>query len=78
MAHYCKQVCLSHWHNVYVTSKTRKEKIEQGIHGWYEGSNICEGLFDLWWDSKWQVKILWMRCDMFMHSLKYGRTCHSW
>ena len=27
----CKQVCLSHWHYIYVTSKRRKEKIEQGI-----------------------------------------------
>jgi len=27
-----QQVCLSHWNNVYVTSKTRKRKIEQGIH----------------------------------------------
>ena len=47
-----------------MTSKTRKEKIEQGIHGWYKGSNICEGLLNLWWDSKWQVKVLWMRYDM--------------
>ena len=26
---------------IYVTSKRRKEKIEQGIHGEYEDSNIC-------------------------------------
>ena len=48
---------LSHWHSVYVTSKTRKGKIEQGIHGWYKSSNIYEGLLNLWWDSKWQVKV---------------------
>ena len=41
----CKQACLSHWYNVYVTSKTRKRKIEQSIHDRYKGSNICEGLF---------------------------------
>ena len=44
----CKQMYLSHWHYVYVTSKRKKkEKIEQGTHDEYEDSNICEGLFDL-------------------------------
>ena len=70
----CKQMYLSHWHYVYVTSERRKEKIEQGTHDEYEDSNICEGLFDLWWDSKWQVNVLWIRCDMLMHSLKYKKN----
>ena len=65
----CKQMYLSHWHYVYVTRERRKEKIEQGTHDEYEDSNICEALFDLWWDSKWQVNVLWIRCDMLMHSL---------
>ena len=42
MAHVLQAKCvLSHWHCIYVTSKRRKEKIEQGIHGEYEDSNIC-------------------------------------
>ena len=75
-------MCLSHWHNVYVTSKTRKGKIEQGIHGWYKVSNICEDLLDLWWDSKWQVKVLWMRCDMIclciVSNMEELVTCDKW
>ena len=56
-----------------MASKVVKENWEQGIHNWYKGSNIYEGLLDFWWDSKWQVKVLRMRYDMLLHSLKLGR-----
>ena len=56
-----------------VASKVVKENWEQGVHDWHEGSNIYQGLFDLRWNSKWQVKVMRMRHDMLLHSLKLGR-----
>ena len=42
-------------------------------HDWHQGSNIYQDLFDLWWNSKWQAKVMRMRHDMLLHSLKLGR-----
>ena len=50
-----------------------KRKLRASVHGWHEGSNIYQGLFDLWWNSKWQTKVMRMRHDMLLHSLKLGR-----
>ena len=66
--------CWSLW--VYVglkvASKVVKENWEQSIHGWHEGSNIYKRLVQLVMRFIWQAKVMWMRHNMLLHSLKLG------
>ena len=55
-----------------VASKVVKENWEQGIHGWHEGSNIYKRLVQLVMRFVWQAKVMWIRHNMLLHSLKLG------
>ena len=55
-----------------VASKVVKENWEQGIHSWHECSNIYKRLVQLVMRFIWQAKVMWMRHNMLLHSLKSG------
>ena len=49
-----------------------KKNWEQDIHGWHEGFNIYKRLVQLVMRFIWQAKVMWMRHNMLLHSLKMG------
>ena len=55
-----------------VASKVVKENWEQGIHSWHKGSNIYKRLVQLVMRFVWQAKVMWIRHNMLLHSLKLG------
>ena len=56
-----------------VASKIVKKNWEQGIDDLYECSNIYKRLVRLVMGFIWQVKVIRMRHDMLLHSLKLER-----
>jgi hypothetical protein len=56
-----------------VASKVVKENWEQGIQGWYKCSDIYWRLVQLVMGFIWQAKVMRMRHDMLLHSLKLER-----
>ena len=86
---YCKQLCMSQLVIIVCDKLEWERKMEeQGIHVWYEGSNVVLKLVSLcgWHEGSniykrlvqlvmrfiWQAKVMWMRHNMLLHSLKLG------